>query len=528
MDTEVKNAKIKTYSNGSQRQDHMDDDNKSQEDNNFSTKKKQSLSISANEWRDRVKSACVKKRQWWLPALLCFYAILKEIKVGEPYMYKYQTEYLNLTAEQLTGEVYPVNPYTYLISLVPIFLLTDLLLYKPTMITEVTGQIVFRATLVFGGSVFSQVIGQVFYGIASASEVAFFSYIYARLEKDQYRKLTSWTRAGTMAGRTFGYLFSQFLILSHLGNLRTLNIIAFIMPCLVFIVCVLLPRVHWKIMVGRMLEAKGREIKSNSSPTTRQLPKTYSSYLLYRIRKLRSDFIKIYSIGFIRKWSLWWAMTTCMSLQVALFAQTLWGEVHTGDSPLNGFAEASYTATATLAILAMNAFPLNWDKWGELALVIISSVDAVMLIIYSQAQNIYVMYACYIGYRSLYQVMITIAQWNIAKKMVCESYGLVFGTNSFIALIMQSILTVIVTDKRGLALHVRQQYLIYAGLHMAIATIFLCSVIYTVMNYLCRSSKVADEKLATTCDEPQNSDSESGESEKDMEKQHKIADGVDV
>lgn len=112
--------------------------------------------------------------------------------------------------------------------------------------------------------------------------------------------------------------------------------------------------------------------------------------------------------------------------------------------------------------------------------------------------------------------------------MVCESYGLVFGTNSFIALIMQSILTVIVTDKRGLALHVRQQYLIYAGLHMAIATIFLCSVIYTVMNYLCRSSKVADEKLATTCDEPQNSDSESGESEKDMEKQHKIADGVDV
>lgn len=33
-----------------------------------------------------------------------------------------------------------------------------------------------------------------------------------------------------------------------------------------------------------------------------------------------------------------------MSLQVSLFAQTLWGEVQTKNSPLNGFAEASYTA----------------------------------------------------------------------------------------------------------------------------------------------------------------------------------------
>lgn len=60
-----------------------------------------------------------------------------------------------------------------------------------------------------------------------------------------------------MAGRTFGYLFSQFLILTHLGNLRTLNIIALIMPCLVLIICILLPRVQWKAMVSRMLEAKG-------------------------------------------------------------------------------------------------------------------------------------------------------------------------------------------------------------------------------------------------------------------------------
>jgi hypothetical protein len=112
----------------------------------------------------------------------------------------------------------------------------------------------------------------------------------------------------------------------------------------------------------------GRVIRSSSSASPRQLPKNYGQYLLYRIRKLRSDFVAIYSVGHIRKWSLWWAMTTCMSLQVekhnhinfsihdnffdslqvALFSQTLWGEVQVGEggeNKLNGFAEAGYTAT---------------------------------------------------------------------------------------------------------------------------------------------------------------------------------------
>lgn len=43
--------------------------------------------------------------------------------------------------------------------------------------------------------------------------------------------------------------------------------------------------------------------------------------------------------------------------------------------------------------------------------------------------------------------------------MVGESYGLVFGLNSFLALVLQTILTVIVSDKRGLSLPPRQQVL---------------------------------------------------------------------
>jgi hypothetical protein len=60
------------------------------------------------------------------------------------------------------------------------------------MLLEILGQIGFRSALVFGRTVFSQVLGVVAYGVASASEVAFFSYIYAKLNKDQYQRLVTY------------------------------------------------------------------------------------------------------------------------------------------------------------------------------------------------------------------------------------------------------------------------------------------------------------------------------------------------
>lgn len=64
--------------------------------------------FSASEWPTKPPSQGESKLKWsakWLPALLCFYAVFKEIKVAEPYAYKYQTEYLNITAAEMTAEV---------------------------------------------------------------------------------------------------------------------------------------------------------------------------------------------------------------------------------------------------------------------------------------------------------------------------------------------------------------------------------------------------------------------------------------
>ncbi|KAM3720957.1 Folate-like transporter [Dirofilaria immitis] len=407
-----------------------------------------------------------------VPILLILYGFFKDFKPGEPFLFKYQTNFLNLTEKQLNGEVYPYWTYSYLITLVPIFLSTDLLLYKPVLILESIGYLIFRITLVFGSGMFLQQIGMVAYGIASASEIAFYSYIYAKVTKDEYKRLTSWTRASTMAGRTFGYLLSQIIVITGIGTYLTVNQISLISPILVFIFGLYFPRIHWKLLVERIKIATNME-KLNE-------PTTYTQYVKFRMRKLWSNTKQIYGIGFIRKWSLWWAMTTCMSLQVSAYSQTLWGEVQKEETTFNGFAEATYTACAAIAIMLMNMISIDWDKWGETALVLISSIDCALLLMFSQARTIPVMYICYICYRTLFQVMITIAQWNLAKKMVSESYGLIFGLNSFMALIMQALLTMIVVDKRGFGMAVRSQFFVYGTCHAIIALIFLCSIVYNL------------------------------------------------
>lgn len=53
---------------------------------------------------------------------------------------------------------------------------------------------------------------------------------------------------------------------------------------------------------------------------------------------------------------------------------------------------------------------LPWSKWGEPLLFLTSLVQGLLLIVMSQTETISVAYVCYILFRTLYQVMITVAR----------------------------------------------------------------------------------------------------------------------
>ncbi|EYB91002.1 hypothetical protein Y032_0211g2186 [Ancylostoma ceylanicum] len=69
-------------------------------------------------------------------------------------------------------------------------------------------------------------------------------------------------------------------------------------------------------------------------------------------------------------------------------------------------------------------------------------------------------------------------KFNLADSLETASYGLVFGLNTFIALVLQSILTLVVTSSFGLALSIRPQFEVYSGCHFVVAAIFIAPPVY--------------------------------------------------
>uniref|UniRef100_A0A915DPK0 Uncharacterized protein n=1 Tax=Ditylenchus dipsaci TaxID=166011 RepID=A0A915DPK0_9BILA len=127
--------------------------------------------------------------KWWLTVLiLCTYGMLKEFKPSEPYLYRYQQNYLNISGAVLNAEVYPYWTYSYLVFLVPVLLLADVLLYKPVLILESFSYIAVWLSLIFGKGVFSSRL---------------------TMDRSKYASVTVWTRAALQAGKCLAYFFSN-------------------------------------------------------------------------------------------------------------------------------------------------------------------------------------------------------------------------------------------------------------------------------------------------------------------------------
>ncbi|PIO53128.1 hypothetical protein TELCIR_25552, partial [Teladorsagia circumcincta] len=62
---------------------------------------------------------------------------------------------------------------------------------------------------------------------------------------------------------------------------------------------------------------------------------------------------------------------------------------------------------------------------------------------------------------------------NIACHLTTESYGLVFGWNTFAAVVLQTALTLTIVDSHGLNLSIRTQFVVYAAYFAVVAALFV-------------------------------------------------------
>lgn len=78
----------------------------------------------------------------------------------------------------MNNEIFPVWTYSNLVVQIPVFLLTDWLRYKPVVILQAVALFITMAVLRWTAGVPEMQVMQVSFGVASACEVAYYSYIY--------------------------------------------------------------------------------------------------------------------------------------------------------------------------------------------------------------------------------------------------------------------------------------------------------------------------------------------------------------
>ncbi|XP_018412801.1 PREDICTED: thiamine transporter 1 isoform X2 [Nanorana parkeri] len=216
------------------------------------------------------------------------------------------------------------------------------------------------------------------------------------------------------------------------------------------------------------------------------------------LRTLWKDFLHCYSSRTLLCWSVWWALSTCGYFQVINYSQGLWEKVAPSSHSdiYNGSVEAVSTLLGAVTVFVIGYIKISWSTWGELLLALFSLVIAITVYIMDIIGNIWVCYAMYVLFRTIYVILITIATFQIAANLNMECYALVFGVNTFIALALQTLMTVIVVDASGLGLDIFTQFKIYAGYFAIISFIFLVSGLFHVVKN-CQRKRGTPESVET-------------------------------
>lgn len=307
----------------------------------------------------------------------------------------------------MNSKIYTYWPYSYLVAAFFVFLLTDQLRYKPVILVESVAYLSTRILLIWGTTINSMRWMQVAYGIASATEIAYFSYIYSAVSAVHFKKVTSYVRAIRLIGQSMAGILGQILISVHIANYLTLNIISFASVCMSCVFAVLLPSVYDCVCCNTCPPSMQACTDRHTATTNLQ------AWFTTEITNRAKDFVKFYRQLDLLRWSIWWALAMCGVLQVGNYVQSLWKDVAKSTSvsyEYNGIVEAVATLSSAGAAFILSFLKVNWSLWGELTIGILSLVDSGMLLLASSISHLWAVYICHIVYRTTYSFLITIAR----------------------------------------------------------------------------------------------------------------------
>ncbi|XP_065088130.1 folate transporter 1-like [Ochlerotatus camptorhynchus] len=431
-------------------------------------------------------------KQWQrVSFILCIFGFLKDFRPSEPFVFEFLTgPRHNLTVEQVVQDVLPVGTYSYMAQLVVAFLITDYFRYKPLIIVSGLAGTVVWSLFVWSSSLGAVQVLEVFYGTYLAAELAYYAYIYARVDRKHYQKITSYIRSATLAGRFLASAASQMFIYFGITDYLGLNYISLGAQLSITAWSFLLPPVPASMYFHRREEPSEEqiELKSDKHQSDPESICNRATTLLW------AHFKCAYTNFTVIRYSLWQAVAVCFMNQIISYVQGLWSTIGGPDTVLwNGAVEAVLTLMGTLVTLLAGFVPQKYLKLHITipCLSMIAILEGFAIFMATVTSNLTVSYVGYIMFGILHCFALTLVTSEIAKHISDDSFALIFGINTTVGLMMQSILTLAVVDNDGgFALDIRGQFTVYSCIFFAIGLLY---AIFLVVELFSRSKPEAKQ-----------------------------------
>lgn len=393
--------------------------------------------------------------------ILSFLGFLKEVRFIEPFLTDYYiSNFQNVTIEIINQEIFPVGTYSHVIQLLIVFLITDYLRYKPLIILlGVSSAAVWGLMMIVSGKIGLQII-EVFYGTFCACEIAYYAYIYTKIDKKYYQIVTSHTRSAILFGRFFSALSAQLLVYYGVSDYRQLNLLTFIFQIIAAIWSIFfIPSVKTSIYFHR------NEMEDNHKK-------------LNAFKLIWLHFMTSYQNETVVLWSAFYTISFCLYFQITAYVQVLWLTID--DNVMwNATVDGALTLFSAFSMLIAGKVHITYLQQQAptiIILILTCILKGVLLLFAATSSSLLLCYIMYVTYGILYAFSITICAFKIAENISEDSHGLIFGFNTFIGLSIQTCLTLAIVSN-GFKLSPIGQYKTYSSLYFILGSGYLIKLL---------------------------------------------------
>ncbi|XP_027131900.1 folate transporter 1 [Larimichthys crocea] len=439
-------------------------------------------------------------KKWkWAVIFLCFYGFVTALKPGESFITpNLLSAEKNFTREQVTNEITPVLTYSYMVVLVPTFLLTDLLRYKPVLIIQGVSQVVIWLLILLGTTLLEMQFMEFFYGITMACRVAYSSYIFSLVSPDLYQRVAGYSRSSVLLGVFTSSVLGQLCMSVFNISFSTLSAVTLGSVCFGLLLALCLPWPKRSLFFNRNQEQKELAAAATKSELDIMNPKNGalssaaapSSASRWKDSVLVQMLLEVRNVvrrPNLRLWSLWWVFNSTGYYLVLFYVHILWNKVYPATENhkvYNGAVEAASTLLSAGTSFIAGFVKIRWNLWSELVIAVITLVQAGLMFLMISTDNIWVCYLAYVVFRSVYQFLVPIATFQIASSLTKELCALVFGINTFLGTVLKTIINLIFADKTGLSLDVHSQFAVYCVYFVILAVAyFVGAAVVLVRHY---------------------------------------------